>query len=222
MQVVKYRIAEKTKTAQIYSGWNSSRLFWRSGRCIMSRTETTNSRLRRQGKVGEKQFEKWLNEHGFGFVGFQQNKDDLAHAFRGEVKRPDHLLLIPQIGFIAVDVKNKKQSGGGFTMDIDGEIAKALEFERLFSIYLWYAFKDRCAKGDQWSFISAYDAMTHGEVRTNSSEGTQFLHIPIYHFQTVSNMDDFQKLFSGRVGTVGTLARMVDRFFNTKTAKSTS
>lgn len=189
----------------------------------MSRAEKINSRIRRQGKIGEKQFENWLNEHGFGFVGFQQNKDDLAHAFAGEVKRPDHLLLIPQIGFIAVDVKNKKQSGGGFTMDIDGEIAKALEFERLFGVYLWYAFKDRYAKGNHWSFISAYDAydaMTHGEVRTNSSEGTQFLYIPMDHFQTVANMDDFQKLFSGRVGTVGTLARMVDRFFNTKSAKS--
>lgn len=170
----------------------------------------------KQGKKGEKQFEKWLNEHEFGFVSISQNKDDLAHVFQGTVKRPDHLVLIPQIGFIAIDVKNKTASGGGFTMDIDGEIAKALEFERLFGIYLWYAFKDSRSDGTQWHFISAYDAVEFGEKRTNTSEGSDFLFIPQDRFQTVGNMADFQKLFSGRVGTVGTLTRMVERFFNTK------
>ncbi|MGH1399099.1 MAG: hypothetical protein ACRBCT_07790 [Alphaproteobacteria bacterium] len=185
----------------------------------MSVKTKPRAKIRQQGKVGEKQFENWLNEHNFGFIAVQQNKDDLAHAFVEHVKRPDHLLLIPQIGFIAVDVKNKKLSKDCFTMDIDGEIAKALEFERLFSIYLWYAFKDKDADGEEWHFISAYDAMTYGKERKNPSNGKRFLAIPVARFRTVSNMDDFQKLFSGRVGTVGTITRMVDRYFNTKDVK---
>lgn len=182
----------------------------------MALNSTKKKKIIAQGKTGEKQFETWLNEHGFGFVSVKQNSSDLAHVFRGAVKRPDHLLLIPQIGFIAVDVKNKKLSGGGFTLSIEGEIAKALEFERLFGIYLWYAFKDSNSDGSEWHFISAYDALEYGQKRVNESDASSFLFIPQDRFQWVTNMDDFQKLFSGRVGRLGTLTRMVEKFFNTK------
>jgi len=169
----------------------------------------------KQGKEGEKAFANWLNKNDFGFFEFKQNMQDMADTFKGSVKRPDFFVLLPSMGFIAVDVKNYTMKDGNFTLGIDKELAPSMEFERLFRLYLWYAFKDVSSDSDEWYFISAYDAIEHGNHRVNGDTGEKFLSISKNKFTLIKKRQDMNRLFKHRVGSVGTLARLVEGYFAT-------
>ncbi len=167
----------------------------------------------KQGKVGEIAFANWLNKNGFGFFEFKQNMKDMADIFKGKVKRPDFFVLLPSMGFIAVDVKHYTQKEGNFNLGIDKELAPSMEFERLFRLYLWYAVKDVQSDSDEWYFISAYDAIEYGTQKTNSKTGENFLSISMKNFSLIRENKDMHKLFKHRVGSMGALARLVEGYF---------
>jgi len=173
-----------------------------------------NSRIE-QGRDGEKSFSTWLNENNFGFIEIKQNADDLANVFKGALKRPDFLILLPSIGLIAIDVKNHNVTKSGFSLNIPTDLAKSIEFETQFKIYLWYAYKDAKSSGDTWYFISALDAIEHGDQKTNSKNGEAFVYVPLAKFTKVQSGEDMSKLLSTRIGTIGTVARMVESYFST-------
>lgn len=147
-----------------------------------------------KGQEGEKALNAWFNQHKLAYVGICQNKDSFASLFQGAAKRPDFLLLLPSLGMIAIDAKNYTPWCGELTLSLEEELKKALTFERLFRLPLWYAYCDKENMGQNWYWISALKAMEVGEVR-NGSKG-QFLAIKMEHFETIANPKDLAKLYT--------------------------
>lgn len=179
----------------------------------------TRARVK-QGRIGEAEFGEWLNDNEFGFIPIRQNKDDLAHVFQGALKRPDFLILLPSLGLIAIDVKNHTLSRNRFSINIPQDLAKAVEFENQFKLYLWYACRIANGDGSAWYFISALRAIEHGERHTNSGTGEDFLYIPVEEFTEVRTGDDMLKLFSRRIGRIGAMARLVENYFSAARLKA--
>ena len=172
-----------------------------------------NKRVK-QGNAGEKDFASWLNDNNCGFIEIKQNADDLANVFKGALKRPDFLILLPGIGLIAIDVKNHNISRDRFSLNIPKDLAKSVEFEAQFKVYLWYAFKDVQGDKETWFFISALDAIEHGEKKVNSGNGQSFVYVPLDKFTKVQSGEEMSKLLTARIGKIGTVARMVENYFS--------
>jgi len=171
--------------------------------------------IKKQGEEGENSFAAWLNQEKIGYLYIQQEFEFFAEVFRNAVKRPDFLVLLPNIGFIAVDVKNHtfNKKYNGFTLDIE-DIAKAFAFEKMTRQYLWYAYKKLCSDDLIWYFISAQDIFEYGKKRTSKENG-DFLFIAEEHFTTVQKEHDMSKLFQARIGKLGRMARFIEHGFNT-------
>ena len=154
--------------------------------------------IKSKGIEGELAFKNWLDESGLSYLYIDQSTDTFASLFKQSVKRPDFLVLLESIGMLAVDVKNYSLSGGVFTLGMTDEFQKALTFERLFRIPLWYVYK----QGDTWYWISALKAIEVGKIRKNSKTNKDFLAISIEHFEKINKGDDLGLLYTHRLPKV--------------------
>lgn len=152
------------------------------------------SSAEKKGHEGEKALNAWFKQHKLAYVGICQNKNSFATLFHGTAKRPDFLLLLPSLGMIAIDAKNYTPSRGELTLSLEEELKKALTFERLFRLPLWYAYCDKANLGQNWYWISALKALEVGEVRDGSNG--QFLAIKMEHFETIASPKDLAKLYT--------------------------
>lgn len=163
----------------------------------MSRRDPLTKEERR-GKAleGERAFKHWLDACSRRFVYVDQAPETFAALFRGEVKRPDFLVLIDSIGLIAVDVKNQALTADGYmTLGKDEEIKRTLAFERLFRIPLWYAYFVKEAGRPRWLWISAsrvLESALDGQTR----DAKKYLKLHPKHFEVLETSNDFGKLFS--------------------------
>lgn len=153
----------------------------------------TNDEKISKGDHGERLLNAWLNEQGMSYVYVNQDRKYFANLFQGEVKRPDFLVLLEAIGILAVDAKNCQTSDwGNHTLSHD-ELRKAANFERLFRIPVWYAFRYETEAGDVWRWISLLKALEVGKDRGD------FRAIEIEDFAEVSSNADFGKLYAQRL-----------------------
>lgn len=150
-----------------------------------------------KGKQGENALNNWFKSQGIGYVAICQAVDTFAPIFANGVKRPDFIMLLEGVGLVAIDAKNKTSSSGGFTLELTREIKRAIAFERLFRMPLWYAFCDCEAGMTQWYWISALKAVEVGDKKT-SSAGDEFLAIDLCHFEEISEAAHLAKLYTHR------------------------
>lgn len=157
--------------------------------------------IEKKGNEGEELFQQWLDEMKLGYLYVRQDKDRFASLFKGQVKRPDFLVLIDSIGLIAVDVKNKALSRGEYTLGIDNEIKPVLNFERLFRLPVWYAYCNK--RNNTWYWISALKAINSGigNIRTNVKDKKPFLAIKLSEFVEIKQNEDIGRLYSQRMGS---------------------
>ncbi|WUR15160.1 hypothetical protein E7V67_008660 [[Empedobacter] haloabium] len=152
-----------------------------------------------KGAEGERQLNDWFSRHLLPYVAICQAPGSFAPLFRGAVKRPDFLMLVEGVGLLAIDAKNKKCSHG-FTLELETELKKAVAFERLFRLPLWYAFSDCDAGMDGWYWISALKAVEVGMTRTATDSKLAFLAIELKHFEHIRVPADLAKLYTHRAG----------------------
>ena len=164
-----------------------------------------------QGKEGETAFQKWLDAQELGYLRIDQDRETMSAVFKNSVKRPDYFLLLPSLGFIAIDVKNSTLKNDLFTLKINYEIERTITFEHHTRIYLWYAFKDRkCINNDRWYFISAHKACEVGVKKYNSRDRVYYFEIALKHFELINKAEDLGKLYSSRIGIFGRFSRAVE------------
>jgi hypothetical protein len=160
----------------------------------------------KKGELGEKDLHTWLDKSGLSYLCLSQSPKTYARLFRGQIKRPDFLILLNSIGLIAVDVKNKTPlDGGDYSLEWEGELTHVLAFERLFRIPVWYAY--RVAEKDRvvWYWISALAAVEKGTPCRNSKDQTVFLAIKPKDFVRIDSHDDFGKLYAHHLGDLSRL-----------------
>ncbi len=149
-----------------------------------------------KGDAGEADLRAWFDRYGFGYVAVHQNKETFAALFRDHVKRPDFLLLIDSLGIIAVDAKHKTKDRQRdcYTLSYDYKFRRALMFERIFRLPVWYAY--RGADADTWHWISALKAF---EVGRKKGTKESWLEIDLEHFECLQSGADFGKLYTQRM-----------------------
>lgn len=155
--------------------------------------------IKTKGDKGEEALNRWLDGNGLSYLYIDQSEDTFASLFRTKLKRPDFLVLLESIGMIAVDAKNYTLSGGVYTLNMEHEFQKALTFERLFRIPLWYAYLHVEETQDVWYWISALKALEVGDVRVNNQKKEQFLAIKLEHFEKIETGYDLGKLYTHRL-----------------------
>ena len=170
--------------------------------------------IKEQGKEGERLFRDWLKECDAPFLYVDNGYESYTTLFKNKIKRPDFLLLVSGMGLLAVDVKHlSKTKNNGFTLTIENELKYAIEFEHAFKLYLWYAVKVKGEESDNWYFISAYDAIKHGEQKQNYSTKEWYVEISIKHFTIMTDAKRIDKLLKHSKGITGLFTDMVEGYF---------
>lgn len=165
---------------------------------------TCNKEIEQQGREGENALNDWFKQYNLPYVYLNQDKTTFASLFCGSIKRPDFLLLFDSLGLIAVDVKHlsRKEFQGNhfFNLTYEGEIQKAIAFERIFRIPVWYAIKENNSDNKEWFWISCLKAFEVGAIRSNKEKGCgSFVAINVNEFKKIREGKDLAKLYLERM-----------------------
>lgn len=167
-----------------------------------------------KGRKGELAFNSWLCKHEMSYLYIEQSKVTFSSLFPNNLKRPDFLVLLESIGMIAIDVKNKKFSGGVYTLNMEDEFQKALTFERVFRLPVWYVFRGEENNKETWYWISALKAIEVGERRFEESNNKEFIAIKLEHFEQVNTIHDLGKLYTHRLPKLVNISKVPIEFEN--------
>ncbi|MHC1480347.1 hypothetical protein ACYJW8_08860 [Frateuria aurantia] len=165
--------------------------------------EDAKRRRAELGREGEQALANWFSRNGLSYLSICQSPETFAHLFAGTVKRPDFFLLFDSLGLVAVDAKNislyKEQY---FALPLEDEVRRAVAFERIFRMPLWYAlYTQEC-----WYWISALKAIEVGKHLKNSATGQVFLSISKDDFVPISAGCDLGNLYGQRMPEYGNTA----------------
>ncbi|MFP5390296.1 MAG: hypothetical protein ACLGI6_01950 [Gammaproteobacteria bacterium] len=149
----------------------------------------------------------WFQSIGISYLYINQSPDMFAKLFKGDLKRPDFLVLLEAVGMIAVDAKNYKAYNGTYSLSFEKELRRVLAFERIFRIPVWYAYLGEESGGPQvWYWISALKALEVGEVK-KSKTGEEFLSLKHIHFEQIVTGEELGKLYTHRLPSLKKIAR---------------
>ncbi len=160
--------------------------------------------LATRGKQAEVSFENWLNREGFSYLPVCQEMQSFAPLFKGNLKRPDFLVLLESIGMIAVDVKSYTLTRDEYTLPYEAEFRRAMTFERMFRMPVWYAYWNMEGGFAHW--LSALKAAEVGELRENKRDGKAFFSISLSHFHAIKTSADFGQLYTDRIKDLSNLS----------------
>lgn len=156
--------------------------------------------IRKGGEV-ETKFKEWLDSHKIPYLYIQQDtgtfSPSLKEYFNG--KRPDFMILLPNLGFIFVDVKYKKINETYKTFPLDSlETTKYSSLQRKFNLQVWYVLSNENFDYKTWFWIPVSKVLEEGKnpkFKSGKSE-MDFFAIPVKDFIQVASDDSLDRLFS--------------------------
>lgn len=147
-------------------------------------------------KKAELRFKEWVNEHSYPYLYIDQNLNTFSTLFKNLTKRPDFLVVISNIGIIAVDIKFRELSSyQDFILDEEKEISKANSFERIFRIPIWYCFSLKESGFTTFYWISLSEIQEKMPIKISSMTNERFRAISIKNCKTLGWKDNISKLF---------------------------
>ncbi|MFH1823149.1 MAG: hypothetical protein ABH817_00305 [archaeon] len=162
--------------------------------------EITNENIQR-GKEAEQGFQNWLDKHKIPYLYIQQDVETFSPALKKYfgTKRPDFMLLIPNLGFIFVDVKYKKINDKYKKFPLDSiETKKYSSLQRKFNLPIWYVISNESYDYKTWFWIPVSKVLEEGRIPkfVSSKSKEYFFAIPIHEFIQISDDDSLDRLFS--------------------------
>ena len=144
----------------------------------------------------EQLFQQWLEAKKYPYVYIEQSLETFATFFKGITKRPDYFIVLPSMGLIAVDVKERQYyiDFQNFTIN-ELEIKKLSSFERAFRIPVWVAISNKSIGFTTWYWISLTRIVENVPLKVNSSSNEEFRAIDIKNCITIGWNDNLGKLF---------------------------
>jgi hypothetical protein len=156
---------------------------------------------RQKGDEAELMFRDWLDKHNIPYFYIKQDVDSLSPAllevFCG--KRPDFMILLPNFGFIFVDVKNRSLHQKYKTYPLDTfETKKYSSLQRRFNMQIWYVISNREYDYKTWLWIPVSRVMESGKIPQydSSKSGENFYAVPLPEFIQIADDDSLDRLFS--------------------------
>ena len=148
----------------------------------------------------EEEFKRWLDKHKIPYLYIQQDTETFSSAFKDNSsgKRPDFLVLIPNFGFIFVDIKDKKLNPDFKTYPLDSEeTAKYSFLQRRFNLQIWYVISNEDFDYKTWLWIPISKVMESGITECKSSMSQKsFVPVPVTQFIQIADDDSLDRLFS--------------------------
>ncbi|MBM3247045.1 hypothetical protein FJZ17_00685 [Candidatus Pacearchaeota archaeon] len=153
-----------------------------------------------RGTRAELKFKEWLDKHNIPYFYIKQDLETFSNALKNSFsgKRPDFMILIPNFGFIFVDVKNKRLNQEYKTYPIDSyETKKYSKIQRLFNLHIWYALSNEDYDFRTWLWIPVSRVLEAGIPRFISSKSKEnFYAVPPEEFIQISEDDSLDRIFS--------------------------
>jgi len=154
-------------------------------------------------KIGDKaelRFKEWLDKHKIPYLYIQQDTETFSPSFKNQFsgKRPDFMVLIPNFGFIFVDIKNKKMNERFKTYPIDYEETKKYSsLQRIFNLQVWYVISNEDFNYKTWLWIPVSKVIESGiEQQRSSKSKMDFFPVPTEEFIQIADDDSLSRLFA--------------------------
>lgn len=156
-----------------------------------------SSNLEKQQK-SEQEFRNWLDKHNIPYWYIDQDFNNFSQSLKTFfTKRPDFLILIPNIGFILIDVKYKEQAEKHDKFFLDAiETDKYVNLQRKFNLQTWYVISNEKYHFKTWFWIPAIKALESGFHFISKQTQNKCLSVPISNFIQVSSEDSLERVFS--------------------------
>ncbi|MEK6792854.1 MAG: hypothetical protein AABX95_03475 [Nanoarchaeota archaeon] len=155
---------------------------------------------KKKGLEAENKFREWLEKHNIPYLYLQQDTQTISFAFKKYFhgKRPDFLILIPNLGFIFVDVKYKKISLDYKTYPIDSEeIKKYSSLQRKFNLNIWYVVSNEDFDYRTWLWIPISKVFESGRpIFKSSKSNMDFYAVSPQEFVQIADDDSLDRLLS--------------------------
>ena len=91
--------------------------------------------------LAEEKFKEWMDKNNIPYWYVDQSLDSFSPALRKfMIKRADFMILLPNLGLIFVDVKDKEQleKYDKFTLSAN-EVDSYLDMQSIFNTRVWFA-----------------------------------------------------------------------------------
>ncbi len=155
----------------------------------------------RKGNEVESKFKEWLDKHKIPYLYIQQDTETFSHSFKEYFsgKRPDFMILLPNLGFIFVDVKYKKINEKYKNFPLDSlETTKYSSLQRKFNLQIWYVLSNENFDYKTWFWIPVSKVLEEGKNPKFKSgiSDMDFFAIPVKEFIQVASDDSLDRLFS--------------------------
>ncbi|MBI5388809.1 hypothetical protein HZB01_00340 [Candidatus Woesearchaeota archaeon] len=157
--------------------------------------------LGEKGNHAELKFKGWLDKHKLAYWYIQQDLTTFSNAlalYFGS-KRPDFMILLPNLGFILVDVKYKQMDKKFKTFPLDCEETRSYSnLQRHFNLQMWYVLSNEEYDYGTWFWIPVTKVLEIGRLANYTSRvsGKPFFPIPHSDFIQIPCDDSLDKLFA--------------------------
>ncbi|MAG77973.1 hypothetical protein CL616_01265 [archaeon] len=142
----------------------------------------------------EEEFQKYLNKHNIPFCFIDQETNTFSKTVkRLDLKRPDFFVLVPNFGFVLVDIKDKVplKKHGKICLDYF-ETLRYCRLQKLFNMPVWFVVSNERVHYSTWFCMSATRARDLDEFLV----GREYLSLPIDEYFQLSTNEGFYKIFT--------------------------
>lgn len=148
--------------------------------------------------LAEEKFKEWLDKNNIPYWYIDQSLESFSPALKRYFsKRPDFIILIPNVGLIFVDVKDKFPAERHDKFFIDAnEVDKYSSMQGIFNIKTWFVISNRDYHYKMWSWIAVSEVSQSGFINKSSISGEDYYSVPISDFIHVSESDNLERVFS--------------------------
>lgn len=145
----------------------------------------------------EQEFKVWLDKHDIAYWYIQQDIDTFSKELKKQfVKRPDFLILIPNFGFILVDIKDKISAEKYEKFFINAEeVEKYMNLQRTFNLQSWYVISNERYHFKTWFWIPIAKIVKSGFVFEPKNKRDKCYSVPVSEFVQVSDDDSLERVF---------------------------
>jgi hypothetical protein len=161
-----------------------------------------NIDIRELGDIAEIRFKSWLDKHNIPYLYISQNPETFSSVFKNENygKRPDFMVLLPNFGFIFIDVKNKKLDLQYKNYCIDEKETKTYSsFQRIFNLQIWYVISNEDYDYKTWFWIPVSKVLEMGIKKCTSNISQEdFFPVSPEEFIQISDNDSIDRVFTKR------------------------
>lgn len=153
----------------------------------------------------ENNFKGWLDRHKIPYWYVDQSLESFSPALKELLmKRVDFMILLPNFGWIFVDVKEKSpgKKYPKFFLEAE-EVEKYLGMQSVFNMQIWFVISNEDYHYKTWFWVPVSKVTKSGLFfKPREGSGDPCYSVPIEEFIQISENDNLDRLFGKLFRTV--------------------